>query len=252
MIPVDEASLAAFLLVLARMSGLAIAVPFLGQRNIPVMIRAAAVMVLSVALAPLVAVSAEARLLDLAFVLRLVFEALVGLFLGYLFLAIFMAVTMAGQFIDFELGFGLAQVFDPTFGSQSTILSRFYYLLAMVVFLTCNGHHLVVMALAGSYRVFPAGSLTFPAVVSPAALRALSDVFMLALKVGAPVIGALFVADVVFGIVARAVPQMNVFVIGFPLKILLGLAAVAITLPFTVAFMRDLVTGLEGLLAKVF
>lgn len=252
MFPADEASLTAFILVLARLAGLALVVPFMGHRSIPVMVRAAVVMVLALALTPLVAVPAEARVLDLAFALRVAFEVLVGLFLGYLFLAVFMAVTMAGQFIDFELGFGLAQVFDPSFGNNSTILSRFYYLLAMVVFLTCRGHHLIVLALAGSYRVFPAGSLTFPSLVSPPALRALSDVFLLALKVGAPVIGALFVADVVFGIVARAVPQMNVFVIGFPLKILLGLLAVAVTLPFTVAFMRDLVAGLENLLARAF
>jgi flagellar biosynthetic protein FliR len=252
MVPRDAASLAAFLLLLGRLSGLVLVVPFLGQRNIPVMVKAAVVLVLAVVLAPMVEVPPEALKLDVVFILRMAFEVLVGLFIGYIFLAVFMAVTVAGQFIDFELGFGLAQVFDPSFGAASTILSRFYYLLALVVFLSCNGHHLILLSLVGSYKVFPAGSLALHNMTSPVALRVLADVFLLAVKVGAPVIGVLFVADVVFGIVARAVPQMNVFVIGFPVKILLGLLAVAITLPFTVNFMRDMVTALEGVLARIF
>jgi flagellar biosynthetic protein FliR len=252
MIPLDERSLLIFLLVLARLSGLMLVVPFLGHRNVPVMVKAAVVLVLTVVTAPLAALPAEVKGLDIDFALRVAFEVLVGLLIGYIFLAVFMAVTMAGQFIDFELGFGLAQVFDPSFGYGASILSRFYYLLALVVFLLSDGHHLIVLALAGSYRIFPMGSLSFPVAAPSAVLGVLSDVFLVALKVGAPVIGALFVADVVFGIVARAVPQMNVFVIGFPLKILLGLAAVAITLPFTVGFMGGLVSGLGSLLARAF
>lgn len=252
MIPGNAFALASFLLLLGRLSGLFLAVPFLGQRNVPVMIKAALVLVSAAAMAPLVTVTSEAAKLDAAFVLRMVFEVLVGVFLGYLFLALFMVFTMAGQLIDFELGFGLAQVFDPSFGASSTLLARFYYLLGTVVFLSCDGHHLIVAALAGSYRVFPAGSLALPPTAYAAALRFLADIFLLTLKVGAPVIGALFVADVVFGIVARAVPQMNVFVIGFPVKILLGLVAVAVTLPFTVVFMRDLVGNLERIIARAF
>ena len=241
----DQASLAAFLLVLARLSGVFLIIPFFGHRSIPVLVKVSLVLVLALCFSRIIEMPPEACLIDIVFVLRIAFEMLIGLFLGYLFLAVFMALTMAGQIIDFEMGFGLAQVFDPSIGSAHSVLSNFYSFLGLLVFIICGGHRLTMVAVAASYRAFPAGSLTVPSVLSPVVVDSLSDILLTALKVGAPVIGALFVADVVFGIVARAVPQMNVFVIGFPLKSLLGLLAISITLPFTVTFIQDLFIGLE-------
>lgn len=246
-LPLTETTLAAFLAVLGRVAGAVLAAPFFRRGQVPVLIRAALCLVLTLFLVPLV--GAEGFRLDLAFPVRLAYEVLVGLFIGYLFTLVVSGVTMAGGLMDFEMGFGLAHAFDPTMGAFSSLLARFYTMLAVLVFFLAGGHHLLVVSVLASYRVFPAGSLQLPSVLSTAAARAAAEVFVVAVKVAAPVVGALFVADVVFGLVARSVPQLNVFVLGIPLKVLLGLLAVAVTMPASVLFLRRLFEGFEGWLA---
>lgn len=245
--PVTEATLSAFLAVLGRVAGAVFASPFFRRGQVPVLIRTALCLVLSLFLSPLV--MTDGLRLDLVFPLRLAYEVLVGMFIGYLFTLVVSGVTMAGGLMDFEMGFGLAHVFDPTMGAFSSLLARFYTLLAVLIFFLAGGHHLLVVSVLASYRVFPAGSLELPSMLSTAAARTAAEVFVVAVKVAAPVVGALFVADVVFGLVARSVPQLNVFVLGIPLKVLLGLLAVAVTMPASVVFLRRLFEGFEGWLA---
>ncbi len=245
--PATEATVSAFLLVMGRVAGAVTASPFFRRGQVPVLVRAAFCLVLTLFLTPLVEV--EALRLNAVFPLRLVYEVLVGVFLGYLFTLAVSGVSMAGGMIDFEMGFGLSHSFDPTSGHYASILARFYMLLAVLVFYLAGGHRLLVVSVLSSYRVFPAGSLVLPDILSTASARAAAEVFVVAVKVAAPVLGALFVADVVFGLVARSVPQLNVFVLGIPLKVLLGLLAVFVTMPATVVFLRHLFEGFERWLA---
>lgn len=245
--PITEATLASFLAVLGRVAGAVLSSPFFRRGQVPVMVRVALCLVLALFLTPLVEVR-DTRL-DLFFPLRLVYEVLVGLFLGYLFALVVSGVTMAGGLMDFEMGLGLAHAFDPTAGVFSSLLARFYTMLAVLIFFLAGGHHLLVVSVLASYRVFPAGGMGFPSILSTTAARAAAEVFVVAVRVAAPVVGALFVADVVFGLVARSVPQLNVFVLGIPLKILLGLLAVAVTMPATVVFLQRIFEGFEGWLA---
>lgn len=246
-LPASEATVSAFLLVMGRVAGAVLASPFFKRGQVPALVRASLCFLLALFLAPLV--GAEALRLDLVFPLRLTYEVLVGVFLGYLFTLVVSGVGMAGGILDFEMGFGLAHSFDPGSGSYASLLSRFYTLLAVLVFYLAGGHRLLVVSVLASYRVFPAGSLALPEIVSTASAKVAAEVFVVAVKVAAPVMGALFVADVVFGLVARSVPQLNVFVLGIPLKVLLGLLAVAVTMPATVVFLRHIFEGFEGWLA---
>ena len=245
--PLGESALAAFLAVLGRVAGAVLSAPFFRRGQVPALVRAALCLLLTLFLTPLV--KAEGFRLDLAFPVRLAYEVLVGLFIGYLFTLVVSGVTMAGGLVDFEMGFGLAHAFDPNAGAFSSLLARFYTMLAVLVFFLAGGHHLLVVSILASYRVFPAGSLELPSVLSTAAARAAAEVFVVAVRVSAPVVGALFVADVVFGLVARSVPQLNVFVLGIPLKVLLGLLAVSVTMPATVVFLRRLFEGFGSWLA---
>lgn len=245
--PSSEATISAFLLVMGRVAGAVAASPFFRRGHVPLLVRASLCFVLALFLTPLV--KAEALRLDLVFPLRLTYEVLVGLFLGYLFTLVVSGVSMAGGIVDFEMGFGLAHYFDPNSGSYASLLSRLYLLLAVLVFYLAGGHRLLVVSLLASYRFFPAGSLSLPEIISTASAKAAAEVFVVAVKVAAPVMGALFVADVVFGLVARSVPQLNVFVLGIPLKVLLGLLAVVVTMPATVVFLSRLFEGFEGWLA---
>lgn len=243
----NEATIYAFLLVMGRVAGAVTTSPFFRRGQVPVLVRVSLCFLLALFLVPLLGMSALR--LDIVFPLRLVYEVLVGVFLGYLFTLVVSGVSMAGGILDFEMGFGLAHHFDPNSGSYASLLSRFYNLLAILVFYLAGGHRLLMISLLASYRVFPAGSLVLPEVISTTTAKAAAEVFVLAVKVAAPVMGALFVADVVFGLVARSVPQLNVFVLGIPLKVLLGLLAVAVTMPATVVLLRNLFEGFQGWLA---
>lgn len=242
--PLSEASVSTFILVMGRVSGAVVASPFFRRGQVPMLVRTSLCLVLALFLSPLI--GSGAMRLDLAFPLRLTYEVLVGVFLGYLFNFVVSGVSMAGGVLDFEMGFGLAHAFDPYSGSYASILARFYLILAVLVFYLAGGHRLLVISLLASYRVFPAGSLVLPEIISTASAKAAAEVFVVAVKVAAPVLGALFVTDVVFGLVARSVPQLNVFVMGIPLKVLLGLLAVAVTMPATVVFLRHLFEGFES------
>ncbi len=250
MLPLTEAALATFILVMSRITGIFLVEPFFGSKTIPAQVKAALIMVLSLSLFPLVSIATDAAQINMVFILRIAYEVLIGVVIGFLFLAIFLAVQAAGSFIDLEMGFGLSQAMDPTGNVESTALSRLYYMLALVIFLMANGEQLLVKATVVSFTVFPAGSMVFPKTLAPGVLNVLSDVMLMAVKVAGPVVGALFIADVVFGVIARAVPQMNVFVIGFPVKIILGLVAVMVTMPLTVRVLQDLFVQLERILSQ--
>ena len=252
MIPNTEAGLVTIILVMSRISGIVLVEPFIGNKSIPRSVKALLVLVLSVTLAPLVNVSGQAASLDWMLVLRVGYEVLIGLVIGYMFLVIFLAVMAAGEIIDLEMGFGLSSAIDPGLGVQATVISRFYFFMALVLFLLANGHHLLIKATVGSYEVFPAGSMMLPRVLAPSVLRVFCDVMLMAVQVAGPIIGALVIADVLFGVVARAVPAMNIFVIGFPIKILLGLTAVLVTMPYTVRFLQALFGRLDRLLSAAF
>lgn len=249
---VSEETLGAFLLIVGRLSGLFLVAPFLSTRTIPVRVKAACVAALTIFMMPLVEIPADYARLDWMFIVRMSYEVLIGLAIGFVFLTLFLAVSAAGEIIDFQMGFGMSQVIDPVQGVNNTVLSKFYFMLAVVVFLMANGHLVMIKTALGSFSAMPVGSLAVPAGWAPSVLRLLSDVLLLALRIGAPIIGTLFVADIVFGVVARAVPQLNIFVVGFPAKILLGLVAVAVTLPLTLKFFQSLMGNLETLLARVF
>lgn len=221
-----------FTLLLARVSGLVAVAPFLGERLVPVRVRALfagtlALLMLSFAPQP---PRMPVNLVDL--VVLAAGEVMIGLALGFAGRLLIQAFEMAGHIIAIQMGFAMAQVFDPMQGHSGNLLGRWMWIVGMTLFLGLNGHHHLLRALGGSLDLAPPGS-GFPAVgVTEAIVRLGGDSFVTALRIGAPVIGILLLTTVALGILARTVPQMNVFVVGFPVKIAAGIAALALSLPY--------------------
>ena len=207
------------------------AMPVLGQRGVPMRLR--------VALAFLIAVCAQASLpampvvpLDSATaLLLLVQQMLVGLTLAFAARIVFAAIEFAGEVIGLQMGLNFAGFFDPMSGGQSTAVSRFFGVSVSWLFIVINGHLLLISAVVQSFVAFPVGPEPF------AFLRAVrpevwgAEIFALGLWIALPMVAMLLFVNLVLGIVSRVAQQMNIFAIGFPITVGVGLLGVLLTLP---------------------
>lgn len=236
-----------FAIIMVRVTGIFVASPFLTSRNIPNQMKLAFSLVVTLILLPLVkfpvGVTPPGNLFG--FFYAIVPELAIGLVVGFIFTLMFAAVQLAGHLIDVMIGFGLANIVDPVSNIQISVLGQFYYLIAMLVFLAIGGHHLIIKALNTSFEVLPPLTPLLTNGVVNLVNSCMADVFMVAFQIGAPTLAALFVADVILGVMARTVPQMNVLMVGFPLKIFIGMITMVISIPYFVRFMYVLLEGIN-------
>jgi len=167
-------------------------------------------------------------------------EVMMGLILTFAVRMLFAAVQMAGQFMAFQMGFAMARALDPVTGTQSTVLSQFLYLFTILIFFTIDGHHYFIQALASSFQIVPPNSFSLNPVLSGIIVRASAQMFLVAIKMAAPVMVALFLSNLCLGIVARTVPQMNILMVGFPVNLSIGLIFFALVLANVSPYLADL------------
>ena len=238
------------MLVVGRVGGLIISAPFWGSRVVPVAVRAWIAILLAVATYPMVQVVALAGgITILSVFFALAGEILLGLVLGWLAQLMFSAMRLAGQEIEIKSGLGLIQLVDPHEGSQSGLFSTFFELLAGLLFFALNGHHLLVQALWSSYKVFPMAGEKFAGRLLEGLFASAGEVFAIALRVSAPVMIGLLLSDIILGLVSRAIPQMNVFMVAQPLQFGLALLLLFLGMPaFVWFFIRHmpLMIGVPG------
>ena len=228
-----------FLLLVIRASGLFLAAPILSHISLPVPVKVGMVILFAVVTFPsidmahLTAVSSDAELA--ALVLR---ELLVGVLLGFFFSLLFRAAELAGALAGFQVGLAISQAFDPSSGEEVSVIGRFWILIASLIFLAINGHHLIISAFNDSLKVIPPGHVPLRAETAELVMKYSAYVFVLAVKIVAPVLVTLILMDVALGTIAKMMPTMNIFIVGFPLKIGMGLVVVAMSLPI-VAYVLD-------------
>jgi flagellar biosynthetic protein FliR len=221
--------LAAFALVLGRIGGIFGAVPGIGGRRIPLMVRTSFVFAVGLVLFPLVRQSLPAVGTDtISLALLVMKEALVGLTFGLLAQAVFVAVEFGGQLISAQMGYSVAEQFDPEMG-QVPIIATFQGMIALVLFFTFDAHHIFIRAMVESYSLVPAGQWAMTQGLIRFLVETITGAFGLAIRLAAPVAVALLLAGVALGILARTFPQMNIFMISFPLNIGIGLLVLGIT-----------------------
>lgn len=233
-----------FLLVFARVSGLMVAAPILGNRSTPGRVKAGLCLIFSMAVVPLVApMTGAIPLHPLMLVGNILKDVLFGLALGYLSRVLFTAVEMAGYLIDTQMGFGFINLVNPFSEQHGSPLSAFEYQLAMVIFLLSSGHLMLLGAVVRSFDALPPGAVVPQVGFGMTILPMLKSMFVLGLQLAMPAMGVLLMVDVAFGLVARMVPQVNVFIVGLPAKIILGLMTVAILLPMLATGVGQIVAG---------
>jgi len=232
-------------LVFVRLvSGVAV-LPVLGDRRFPMLGRVGLAGLLAVLLLPAVRPPAAIPRGTWELGLLVAKEASVGLVLGFVSLLIFHAMHYAGQVVGFQMGFAVVNVVDPQTQQQVSLIGEFQYLTAVLFFLVLNGHHMLLAALARSFELVPLFSVSPSPELGGSLVRLTSEVFVIGAKVAAPAMAALFLANVALSIIARTVPQMNIFIVGFPIGIAVGLAALAYSTPLVAHVFRNAVAQLQ-------
>jgi flagellar biosynthetic protein FliR len=241
----DPAEFALFTLVLGRMAGLFAAIPLFGGKMVPARIKVATVFAMALVFFPMIRARLPLLPADsISLGLLTVREALIGLSLGLLSQVIFSAVEFCGQIIGLQMGFSAASQFDPTLGSQVSIMSVVQNLLAVLLFMAVGMHHVFIRAIVDSYTVVPVGAWHMSGELLQFVIATTTGVFILAIKLAAPVMASLFAATVALGVMARSFPQMNIFMVSFPLNIGLGFTVLGVTL---LLFFRTLGHAFDGL-----
>ncbi len=228
-------------LVFARVGCLLYFMPPWDNRLMPVPIKIASILALSLALTPIVK-NILPPLPDSAAALALLIlgEALLGLSLGLVVLLILNGVRMAGNLAGIQMGFGMVTLIDPGSADQSSVMEDIYFLTATLIFLAADGHHLMIRILVESFSQVTVGGLVrLPAAVFHLVLPLGSMMFSLGIKLVAPVLAALFLAQITLGLVARAVPQIQIMIVSFPLTIALGLIFLSLTLSLAGPYLAD-------------
>jgi flagellar biosynthetic protein FliR len=202
-------------------------------------VRGIACVALAIGMSPL-ALHGEKMNLDAANLAGLLIkELLVGLAFAFAIGAFISALTVAGSFLDNSIGFSFGSLVDPVTGTQGTVLAQFHSLVGVMIFLAIGGDHWAIQGVARTYDLVPLSQLPDFQALAAGAMHAFVGLSVAAIELAAPVLLALLVTDAAFGMVARAVPQVNVFSVGFPAKVLVGLLLLGATLPFTAGWLAD-------------
>lgn len=242
---VSAQALALFFLVFLRTGAFFAAMPVFHAPSIPPLFRFGLALAASALVFPLVdpALPAFAAAGVIPLAVAGAGEILLGVVLGFLWRLIFEGLQLGGQLAGYQMGLAVAEVIDPASEDQVALLSQLLNLMALTLFLAVNGHHGVIRTLVASYELVPvAGFEVTPRLVERLA-RLTAEVFTVGIKVGAPVIAALALATIAFGLVARTVAQMNIFAVSMPLNIGVGLIFFGLSLPHAVAYLSELFRG---------
>ncbi|MBP2628631.1 MAG: flagellar biosynthetic protein FliR [Firmicutes bacterium] len=239
-----------FLLIFVRISGIFMMMPIFSSRNITGRVKAGFALIITYILFPLV-FSKTAVIPDdfLPYLFIVAGELLVGLILGFVSSLMFSAIQMAGQLLDMQIGFGMINVIDPLSGQQAPIIGNFKFILALITFLATNGHHVLLSALFASFKLIPVTGVVVNVAVTEFMVDMIGGMFVFALKISVPVIVSLLLTDMALGILARTMPQMNIFVVGVPGKIIIGIFVLSMALPFYIFFLE---MAFDGMYKNIF
>lgn len=225
-------NLTLFLLILCRWAGMIMLSPVFGARGVPAMVKLGLAAGITVILYPLILAGNPQIPSDtLAYVALIIKETLVGLVIGFVIYAITAILEGAGKLIDLSMSFNMSGAIDPVFGVQSALMGNFQIVLAIMLILATNAHHYLIAAMVKSYTYVPINPEGIPLGLNFYILL-IRNIFSLAVQLALPVVGALFLVEIGVGLLMRVVPQMNIFAVIFPVKILFGFVILFLYIAF--------------------
>jgi len=182
----------------------------------------------------------------LAYGLMIFGELLLGLSVGFTVLITLDTLKFAGELMGMQIGFSFVQVVDPESSRSQAVLAEFFQVLGVLLFLLINGHLIIIKAFSQSYDLIPAGGLRVPLDIVSEFVRVTGSIFWVGLQISMPIIAIVLIGDIALGIIARTVPRMNIFQVGFPIKICLGFLVLALVLPILADAAKSLLESCYG------
>jgi flagellar biosynthetic protein FliR len=237
-----EQQVVAFFLVLARVSPLFVLAPLFSSAMVPARARGVIAVALAIGIAPIAMHAGDGHQLPLDLWMLaglMVKELLVGMGFAFALAALFAAVQVAGSLLDTLIGFSFGALIDPLTGTNGGVLNQLYGLIGAMIFVVINGDAWVIQGLARTYEAIPLASAPDINSLVQGVQVAFSGILAAAIQVAAPVMLAVMLTDVGFGLLSRVVPQLNVFAVGFPAKVTVGLVLVGASLPFVAGWLGD-------------
>jgi flagellar biosynthetic protein FliR len=224
-----------------RVSGVLFLAPVFGRGVLPPVHRLWLAMLLAILLAPLVDAGRAREAVGFGFVPLVAGELAVGLLLGFTVMLSLESAKFAGQLAGVHIGFGLANIVDPVTKEQGTLIDQLQGLMVLLLFLSMGGHRMVLHVLARSFTLVPIGGAHLAPGLAEGMVRLFGQTIILGIQIAMPVLASVFLCEVAVGIVARGVPQLNIFTVGLPLRIVVGFLALSATLPVFLNLMHGVI-----------
>ena len=234
-----------FLFILLRAGIVVSLLPFFGSRNFPAQFKIGFIVAIALILTPVVELNVSKT--GIPFVVMR--EAIIGIILGLTARFIFLAVEMAGQVISNAMGLSIAAIFDPDFG-ESTQIARFYGMAAMLIFLSMDAHHDLIYVFVKSYEWLPGGQISVKDLI-PEVISVSGEMFLIALKISAPVVIAMLISHLLLGFIYKAAPQMNIFFIGYPVYIFVGFVVILMGIPVLTQVIGGYMNGIKDEMVRI-
>lgn len=212
-----------YLMVVVRISGFIFAAPFFSLNQVPIRVKTAISVFLGLMVAGMVDYIPLEYAGTIGFGILIVKELMLGIILGFSSSICIYILNFAGQLIDMEIGFSMVNMFDPVSKIQTTITGNLYSYLVMLMLMVTNMHYYLIRAIVDSFRLIPVGEVTIPVNIYEAFMKFMVDYFIIGFRIILPIFAATLLVNVVLGVLAKAAPQMNMFVVGMQLKVIVGL-----------------------------
>lgn len=243
-----------FILIFFRIVSVMWLLPFFSSQSVSVTFKVGFSLLLAFLLFPVVNVPAGMAFQadPYLFLLLVLKELLIGLAVGFVVRILFLAVAVAGEIPALQAGFAFARFMDPSTMMQVSVLEKYKNILAVMIFFAVDAHLIVIRNLAASFREVPLGSIVFRESLVFYLVNVTTKIFTVSMKIGAPVIVTLFLTEVALGVLSRMIPQINIFVEGVPMKIMITFLVLALSLNFIVPVIANHFRGIDMEMIKIF
>ncbi len=241
-----------FLLIMARVGSALGLIPLFGDRNAPVLVKIGFTMMLSLVLTMTGKYSLTVDTSTfVALALALFNEVLNGLAMGFIVVAIINSIYIAGHMIDLNMGFGMAKVISPSGGgSQVAISAHLYFLLTSLIFVLTNTHHFVIKAFASSLDRVELGQMAINHFHTAGMASLMQESFIIGFQMAMPIVLTILISNIILGLLSKAMPGLNVFMVGMPFKIFIGLSTLIIVLPISLQLITHILTRIMDYLTQ--
>ncbi len=247
--------LSVYILVFCRVGGMIFFNPLLSRRSIPAQFKVGMVLGLTLIIVPYFDYTLIPQFTDLKFVLMMMSELFIGVCMGFIFITFYFMIFAAGDMIDMGIGLAMAKAFNPDLSIQSSVSGNIFQLFFVIYFFVTNSHLVLIRIIVASFDLVNLGTVTLSSSISQFMLTLFVNVFILSIQLALPYITAAFVVEMSMGILMKMVPQINVFAINFPFKILFGMVWIFLfaqaTSDFLLTYMNNMLMSMQNFFVQL-